>query len=61
MKVLLAALLGLLFALGLMLLFNGGRWQEPVGFLLLALCGTELFYVLYNISEALGRDRVRDG
>ena len=60
MKVLLAAAMGLLFALGLMLLFNGGTWQEPVGFFLLALCGTELYYVLYNICEALGRDRVSE-
>ena len=53
-KVLWAVLMGICFSLGLVLLFDGGVWQQPVGFGLVGLAWTELMYVLYNVAEALG-------
>lgn len=50
-----AALLdGIAFALGLTLLFDGGLWQQPTGFLLVALAFAYLAFSVLAIGMAAG-------
>lgn len=56
MSVVYAALLdGIVFAFGLTLLFDGGRWQQPTGFLLVALAVAYLAFAVLVATEVVGK------
>lgn len=59
MKAMQAILTGLIFAMGLTLLFDGGTWQQPVGTALVTAAVAEVTWVLYAIAEALNVLRSR--
>lgn len=61
--VLVALLDGIVFAFGIVLLFDGGRWQQPTGFMLVALAFAYLVFSLLAIGTVLAdviREQTRD-
>jgi hypothetical protein len=54
MKALQALLVGIAFAMGVVLIFDGGVWQQPVGAGLLFAAISEIAWLLYTICENNG-------
>lgn len=61
MKALQTFMVGFSFTMGLVFIFDGGPWQQPLGAFLVMCAVSEITWLLYTIAEKAGVEWNRRG